>query len=107
VNAEQKERVKAVIAEDATGTGRLVRIVDNKPLYCVMGGLGHAIGITHKQMKGAGEVGFTKGAWARVQEEYGLTSIDAHRMIGINDILSNLEDRRAALIAWVDARPTV
>ena len=105
---EQKEKIKDVIRKDATGRRMLVRTHSmalrlKKPEYCVMGGLAHEIGVTHRQMHGKAELGFTRGAWAAVEKAYGLTPGFANWLVRVNDHYWALNPRREALIALVDA----
>lgn len=113
MNAEQKEQVRAVIREDATGTGELTGIRDGARVYCVLGGLAHALGVLDRQMVGgAGRYGFTKATWLRVLAEYGLTPEQVEELVSINDkwgigsVDERLASRREGLIACVDKQPT-
>lgn len=99
MNAEQKERVKAVIADDATGRGDYAYIdAEGTVLYCVLGGLGHAIGLSYDDLE--------NGGWEpRLEGEYGLSRGQRGELVEVNDDHADLMERRAALIAWVDEQP--
>ena len=104
----QRDRIKAVIAQDADGSGRLY--YSYYDTYCVMGGLGKAIGIPNERMMGGSLTPqWTRGNWGynskdteTIAAAYGLTYEIGRNLIRINDNHLDLGPRRKALIQYVD-----
>jgi len=98
MNREQRDRAVAVIQEDATATGRLLRADGTQ---CVQGGLASACGIPDERLLNM--AGLLNEDGVLVRETFGLSYLQLNLLMSINDSYMELEWRRTKLIEYIDS----
>lgn len=115
MNKRQLEAAKKVIDGDATGWGQLIEVADGQVMYCALGGLGKAAGMTDKQLQREDERHFAKNEsdWAfdgihypllarRLKEKFGINPEWLAPISSKNDWAQDLAQRRSALKKLLD-----